>query len=150
MRTEIGELRFELVQLLVQSGYPHRRAVLALGRSLQGPRLFQHRLQVGILLPIGVQTILFALQLGLESGEDLDIARQLGRQLSEMLILVDSDFFFLLGQILPSGFQLLFEKFGRVLGFLLPQLQIFADEQVCQLASHLLGDVRIVRRDKRC
>ena len=75
---------------------------------------------------------------------------QLGRQLSEMLIFVDPDFFFLFGQILPRGFQLLFEKLGGVFGFLLPQLQILADEQIGQLAGHLLGELRIVRRDKRC
>ena len=146
VRAEIGELRFELVELLVQSGYSYRCAVPTLGRSLQSTGLFQHRLQVSVLLPVGVETIFFVLQLGLESGQDLDIACQLGRQLSEMLIFVYPDLFFLLGQILPCCFQLLFEKLGGVFGFLLPQLQILADEQIGQLASNLLGEVRIVRR----
>ena len=65
-----------------------------------------------------------------------------------MLIFVYPDLFFLLGQVLPGCFQLLFEKLGGVFGFLLPQLQILADEQIGQLARHLLGDVRIVRRIK--
>ena len=78
VRAEIGELRSEFFELLIQSGYSYWRAVSGLGRSLQSTGLFQHRLQVGILLPVGVEAVLFALQLGLESGQDLDIACSIG------------------------------------------------------------------------
>ena len=150
VREEIGELRFELLELLIQSGYSHRCAVPTLGRSLQSTRLCHHRLQVSVLLPVGVETIFFVLQLGLESGQDLEIACQLCRQLSEMLIFVYTDLFFLLGQILPCGLQLLFEKLGGVFRFLLPRLQILADKQIGQLTRDLLRDVRIVSRIIRC
>ena len=107
--------------------------------------LLDQRLEVNSLLLRSVECILFVLQLRLQPAQDLEIARLLGRQRAFVLSLELSYLRLLLGETRTRILQLARNKLGSVFRLLLPYFQILVDEQVRQLACHLLGDMGITR-----
>ena len=95
MRTQIRELRLQRIQLVIDSRQRKGRGIAGLGWTLHHPVLLQHTLQINALLLGSIQGILFILQLGLQTRQNLQIARQLSRHLSSMLPLELADGFFL-------------------------------------------------------
>ncbi len=93
-----------------------------------------------------VQRVLVRLHLSLQTGEDLQVALGLGRQLAQMLIFEDAQFCFLRRQFCARLDELVFEEAGRVLRALLPLLEVLRDEQVRELACRLLRHLRIATR----
>ena len=78
--------------------------------------------------------------------QNLEVARQLPRHLAHMLPLELTNSVFLVCKVLSRGLQLVLEELGRVFRLLLPDLEILVDEQVRQLSSDLLRELRIARR----
>ena len=93
-----------------------------------------------------VERIFVGLHLILEAGQDLQIARRLGGQFAQMLIFEHTQFRFLRRQFGACLIELIFQELGRVLGTLLPLLQVFRDEQVRQLGRRPLRHLRIAIR----
>ena len=77
--------------------------------------------------------------------QNLEIARQLPGHFANMLPFELTNSVFLVCKVLSRGFQLAFEKLGRVFRLLLADLEILVDEQVRQFAGDLLRQSRIAR-----
>ena len=87
------------------------------------PSVFlDERLEVNTLLFSSVECILIVLQLLLQTGQDLKIARLLGRQLALVLSFVLSNFCLLLGEARTRILQLAHNKLGSVFRLLLTHL----------------------------
>ena len=84
-RAQIGELRLELFQFLVDRRQPVAVCRPDLLPTLQRPVLVGQRLQINLLLPGGIEGIFFVLQLGLHALQNLQVARQLSRHLADVL-----------------------------------------------------------------
>src|SRR5580658_10279611 len=99
-----------------------------------------------MLLSGRVEGIFLILQLSLQTCQNLEVGRQLGRQLAYVLSLKLANLLLLVRENFPGGFEPALEKLCRVFRLLLAHFEILADEQVGQFAGHILGNLRIVRQ----
>ena len=87
VRSQIRQLRLQLIQFFVDLRQPRRPAGLARLRTLtHSAILIDQRFQIGVLLLGPVQRVLVRLHLILKAGQDLQIALGLGGQLAQVLI----------------------------------------------------------------